>query len=179
MRLAPAIITCALLASAEAGYAQEKCTAHPDNRQVGDTLRLRPGRYRVTLVAITGSQGGSSASGILELRGAGSEEEATWGWINVDFAAVGATVYEEDDQYRPPPSSQDPQRPGVVVRAAQPKAANQVATLHLVMGELRGGLDGAGIYLEIRSILGGGYAGIWDRYGLVADGMGYFCLVRE
>ena len=49
------------------------------------------------------------------------------------------------------------------------------------LGNLRNGqvyLDGEGIALTVDVNTDSGFAGEWDRYGLLANGSGYFCAAR-
>jgi hypothetical protein len=42
-----------------------------------------------------------------------------------------------------------------------------------------GGLDGMGVVLDVKRIDSRGFAGIWDRGGIVQTGRGYFCAYRD
>ena len=155
------------------------CRPEVENRQVGERIDLPVGSYELILVAIAGSAAGAEARGTLSLRpGPGDPTVATWGAVEIDFDAVGAPV-EAEPQYLPPPTSTDPARPGIIIASSQPTSANQVADVRLLIGTVRGGLDGEGIALHVRNTSASGFSGTWREHGIVYDGSGYFCAVWQ
>jgi len=158
---------------------QSSCRPQVDNRRVGSAIELPPGRYDLTLVAIAGSAAGAEAKGVLHLRRLPEIHDggATWGAVELDFAAVGAPF--AGDSTVPSPNSTDPAWPGVVVYRQQPADTNQVANVRLLIGTRQGGLDGTGIALQVRHTSPVGFSGTWGEFGIARDGSGYFCATRR
>ena len=147
---------------------------------------LRPGAYRLTLVAERGSHKRASAEGQLTLVPASASDKSPitgevaqdiygppwfYGWTNLDFRRVGAPVC----YVSPSPASRDPVRPGVLMPAINFRGHPLV-----VIGaqwNVRDGsrhVDGCGIALSIEGSTGSCLHGSWDRWGIVGDGSGTF-----
>ena len=172
------------------------CLATSEQEFPGRGARLRVGVYGLTLIATTGPRTGSSATGILKLRPAKASdkspvtghhpvrfnprEQMLIGSAMLDFAAVAAPV-GADDTLIPPPSSEDPVRPGVLVLMEnwQFRSAHKVPVL--LIGTLdnrrdeEGWLDGPGIGLWVRKITDSTFSGTWGNWGILAGGAGTFC----
>jgi len=173
-----------------------KCLATSPSAVPNRGVRLRPGTYRLTLIATAGLRTGSSSTGILELRRATAQdrspltghrpvrfnprEQLLIGSVTLDFAAVAAPI-GTDDTLIPSPSSTDPVRPGVLVLMQNWQSRSAPQTPVLLIGTLgnrrdeEGWLDGPGIGLWARSIADSAFSGTWDNWGILSGGSGTFC----
>ena len=155
-------------------------------------FNLKPGKYRVTLVAISGKKKGASTTGDLRLISTSKNdispktgnsaydaenlaETPLYGSIAIDFAAVNAPVSKLS-------GSLDPIYPDVLVRIIDFAGIDgQPAVVIGSEGNRRDGvstLDGRGIGLFVQEIRDTGFAGKWDAWGIVHGGSGYFCAYR-
>ena len=174
---------------------------HGDPLDARRGTRLRPGRYRLVLVATAGSHRGRRAEGMLELRLASPTDRSPehpaerapadtsvtplWGATSIDFTAVGAPVEPRGSDWAPAPTSRDPLHPGVMALVERSDARGHPPATELLIGTLwnrrvddgRIGLDGPGIDLGIDRQRGDSAWGKWGPWGLMVDGSGYFCLL--
>lgn len=186
-----------------------QCTEVDDKLRTPDSARVPAGTYSLTVVATGGTRAGHRASGRLQLRPTSAADRSPkwpaerppegdtigtplYGATDVDFAAVGApverlnpTAYGGSDD-APPTGSTDPLHPGVLALIQNAKGQGLRQT-GLVIGTLANrrvadgvlSLDGAGIILWVRRFTASGFDGRWWNFGIVANGAGYFCAVRE
>jgi hypothetical protein len=156
---------------------------------------LRAGNYQLTLRADCGQRRGSTSEGRLTLVGASATDRSStsgavvvdlhgppqfYGWTPLDFRRVAAPIC--NDGAAPPPTSQDPMRPGVLVRSK--KSAAPPIILIGTLSNLRTGslfYDGCGIGLFVNDLDGTCYRGTWGNWGIVTGGSGTFraCLLRD
>jgi len=155
-------------------------------------IHLQPGKYKVTLVAISGKRKGASTAGDLTLISTSKKdispktgksaydaenlaETPLYGSITIDFAAVNAPVTNLS-------GSLDPVYPDVLVHVIGFEGIEgQPAVVIGSEGNRRDGvsiLDGSGIGLFVQEIRDTGFAGKWDAWGIVHGGSGYFCADR-
>lgn len=188
------------LASLSIGYSSPVCKQIPRPIEPVDSTKLLPGVYAIRFVATLGSQAGNQATGNLWLartsRADGSprtgegpppHEDLTriplFGSLDVDLGAVGAPV-DLDDPHAPHPASSDPIRPGVLVHLIDWASNYPRGTPVLTVGSLsklradQVWSDGPGIGLWVHQVREQGFSGIWDAWGLLAGGQGYFCAAR-
>jgi hypothetical protein len=152
---------------------------------------MKPGSFRLVLVATSGRKVGGVAKGELNLRPTSSTdtspktgqraqdrniaETPLYGWVTADWKVVDAPVGDNDAR------SRDPVFPGVLVLLASFKEGYSTRTPILLISTVsnrRDGevvLDGGGIGLWVRQLTDKGFAGEWSRWGIVPSGSGYFC----
>lgn len=184
-----------LLVLASTAGCSSVCPRAP--RPVANVSDLSEGRYSLTLVATRGSKRGSSVRGQLTLsrlphpHWGGSD---LYGFTDLDFSAVGAPVLGGEDI--PPPGSEDPDAPGVLVQAVDFERQYPPGTPVLLIGTV-GNLnpvagrapnegevvvlttDGSGIGLWVHEVSENGFVGRWSEWGIVRDGGGRFCAQME
>ena len=103
------------------------------------------------------------------------------GTLDVDLAIVAAPMC--GDAYDP--RSIDPGYPGVLANTITWEGDYPKGTPVLTVGALtnrRDGrqlFDGCGIGLFVTRTDASSFFGKWDRWGIVANGSGYFCAYRE
>ena len=171
----------------------------PQSPALPSTPALEPGRYDLTLVATAGPKRGATVMGTIDLlrTSAADRSQVTgrqlthvdtlamplYGWADVDFARVGAPVdLTPIDTLVPKSSSRDPARPGVVVLDFH--WTNVGHRPMVAIGSLSGRrddagwADGPGIGLSVWYNRGADFTGVWDRFGVVRGGSGYFCAWR-
>jgi hypothetical protein len=156
-----------------------------------DIALLKPGTYRLVLVATSGREQGASAEGELNLRPTSSSDRSPrtgqlaqdrnlaeaplYGWSDLDFVAVGASARKASA------SSRDPVFPGVLVRLISWQEGYPPNTPVLLVSTASNRrdevlmTDGAGIGLWVRRLSDGSFAGEWSRWGIAISGSGYFC----
>jgi len=165
------------------------------------TLKARD--YTLTIVATSGSRAGHQSRGVLRLvrtkpddRSPETGETARdqsrtnipfYGWTDADLSSVGAPLCSSAPH--PPPSSQDPIYPGVLVElpgfrdALPPEQPPNAPVLTIgTLSNLRNGStwrDGCGIALFVQSATNTTFLGSWREWGRLSDGSGYFCLSEE
>lgn len=150
---------------------------------------LKPGKYRLTLVATSGEKKGAVANGDLILivasrqdvspktgkRAYESENLADtplYGTASVDFDSIAAPVFDLS-------GTNDPIYPDVLVHVIDFKGVKRQPVVVIgSVGNRRDGvlvIDGTGIGLFVQRISERDFAGTWDAWGLVRGGSGYFC----
>jgi len=164
---------------------------------------LVPGQYHFMLVAGRGSEVGARSAGILTLyptsaadrspvrpnerARADTLEYPMYGATDLNFARVGAPL-DYQGLSAPPPASLDPLHPGVLVHCEYDSSRTSPPGITLLIGTVdnervaRTGVyfvrvDGAGIELTVRRIVGGRVFGVWRAHGMVVNGSGEFYLV--
>jgi hypothetical protein len=177
----------------------ETCKEVPTIAASFDVGLMRPGTYKLVLVATSGRKQGASAEGELSLRPTSSLDRSPrtgkvaqdanfvvtplYGWSDLDFLAVGASVASGSGG-DPAPSSRDPVYPGVLVRIGSLKEGyppNSPVLLIATVSNRRDDVlatDGGGIGLWVRRLDKNTFAGEWSRWGLAMSGSGYFCATR-
>jgi hypothetical protein len=158
---------------------------------------IRPGTYRLVMIATSGSRTGASTEGMLtlrptsptdsspttsrEVRDSLGTETPLYGWTDLDFQSIGAPIGESSD---PSPLSRDPTSPGVLVTIGRWDDRYPEDTPVLLVSTAsnrRDGaivLDGGGIGLSVRRLAPDGFSGEWYRWGIAISGSGHFCAWR-
>lgn len=180
----------------------EKPGSSGEDAQV-EAKQLRPGRYRIELVADEGAKKGASSKGDLTLITARPDDSSPvtsekptsrvgeryplYGYTNLDFKAVDAPMpakYERGE-IPPAPDSRDPIYPGVLVLELPPEGervmgAKWILTIGTVsnMRTSRRVTDGAGIALRVKAHEGDSLSGVWTAWGLRHAGSGTWSAKR-
>jgi hypothetical protein len=147
-------------------------------------LGLAAGEYKLTLHVTSWRHAGFplDAEGSLSLRQLKGQRDLLgrgfqlYGWTDVDFRALGATLGET------PPTSQDPESPGVLVKTSsarswtdQPDGAPILLIGTLANSQTsRGAKDGAGIGLLVYAKDGHCLTGKWGSWGVMDSAGGQF-----
>jgi hypothetical protein len=182
------------------GIAIISCQSWPQRHTSWD---LAPGDYALSMVATQGSMVGGVVRGRLTLKPTSDADISPrtgqrskgfldtrntplYGWTDIDLNGVAAPICPQSETLAPPPSSQDPVFPGVLVLKLDPswKLASRVMYRKeapiLVIGtgtNIRDGtqiLDGCGIGLFVQDRDGWCLRGEWAEWGLEIDGRGTF-----
>jgi hypothetical protein len=178
----------ALLAATARAASCEDVSALP---QVLAATVMKPGSFRLVLIATSGRRTGGIAEGELDLRVTSSTDRSPrtgqlandrntgeaplYGWAVADWKLVDAPV--RDDNAR----SRDPVFPGVLVKFASWREGYSASTPVLLISTVsnRGDgeiiLDGGGIGLWVRQLDENGFAGEWSGWGIAMSGSGFFC----
>lgn len=174
---------------------QELACPPPSARGVGG-IRVEPGRYDLTLVAVRDGRPSRSTRASLWLRRTSARDRSPstgrapirvdtvenylYGATTLDVRQVGAATYVDPavNGEGIPLGSADPVRPGVLVRRRHEDGG---AVLWMgASGNARdepGGLDGPGLVLTVAEAVMGAYRGRWSGAGSLRGPDGYFCLV--
>ena len=194
------VVVLALVLGSGVGADASACGPVPRPSSGIDARLLLPGNYTIRLVATRGSKAGHEAVGTLWLERTSRGDKSTltgqrplpdedlakiplFGALTADLRAVGAPV-ASDDRNAPDPASTDPVRPGVLVHLVDWDRDYPRGTVVLTVGSLSnlrseaGWLDGPGIGLWIHEVSERDFSGRWDRWGILSDGEGYFCMRR-
>lgn len=168
--------------------------------------QLAAGEYEVVMRATRGPNAGQSTRGTLHLvaskasdrspetgRGpwaVGSIEYPFYGWMEMDFDAIGAPILAGEGNS---PMSKDPIDPGVLAQAPIEEGGAPVllvgtegqtrnSSLPAEDGAIDDGsvrfvisTDGSGIGLSVHRSGPGGFKGQWKEWGIVRGGRGTFC----
>ena len=184
------LVFCAAVARAD------DCEEVPSVATSFDVALVRPGTYKLILVATSGRNQGASAEGELSLRPTSASDRSPrtgqvaqdenlaevpfYGWAELDFLAVGASVGNASAG-DPAPNSRDPVFPGVLVRLVSWMQGYPRDTPVLLISTVSNrrddvlATDGGGIGLWVRRLGETSFAGEWSRWGIVISGSGYFC----
>jgi len=174
----PALFTTAIALLAVWSCTTSDCP-RPD-RPSADAPAPSPGNYAITFVATVGATAPSTVSGALVLVPGKSADTPLYGWLSADLSVVSAPL----DPEAPLPSSQDPNRPGVLLRIIASDHSLPHGTPVLTIGTPSNQLgvqveDGAGIGLWVDRANETGFSGQWRAWGIVQAGSGYFCAQRQ
>lgn len=175
-------------------YATVACERRATGPVAVDEASMAPGTYQLVLVATKGDRKRARAYGLLTLRQSPPDERPRpvgevrvgWEWdpkeligtLDVDLSRVAAPMCGD----APDPRSTDPVYP--VVKTIDWDDRYPQGTPVMVVGTLsnrRDGTqacDGCGIGLFVTHADSTGFFGKWDRWGIVANGSGYFCAYR-
>ncbi len=189
MRLVLLATLALLSAMARAQECQEVSTA-PSSL---DATLMKPGAFRLVLVATSGRKRGGTTRGNLKLNRTSTSDRSpktgeladdSWGrdittaplygWATANWRSIGAPVSYREAR------SRDPVYPGVLVRILSSPGYPYTPTLKIA-GNARAGeitLDGAGIFLSVRQLDDTGFYGDWRGAGVVTSGSGHFCAIR-
>jgi hypothetical protein len=187
----PSSILVSLLALAACAARADTCEEVPSVAASLDSALLKPGTYKLVVVATSGRKQGASAEGELNLRPTSPSDRSPrtgqiaqdtnlaeaplYGWAELDFLAVDAPVGNALA------SSRDPVFPGVLVRLISWQEGYPAKTPVLLVSTVSNRrddmilLDGGGIGLWVRRLSEGSFAGEWSGWGIAISGTGYFC----
>jgi hypothetical protein len=187
----PSSIIVSLLALAAYAARADTCERAPSVAASFDVTLLKPGTYKLVVVATSGRKQGASAEGELNLRPTSPSDRSPrtgqiaqdrnlaeapfYGWAELDFLAVGAPVGNAVA------SSRDPVFPGVLVRLISWQEGYPEKTPVLLVSTVSNRrddmivMDGGGIGLWVRRLSDGSFAGDWSGWGIAISETGYFC----
>jgi hypothetical protein len=154
---------------------------------------IKPGKYRLTLVATAGDKKGAIVHGYLILKPTSHDdvspktgkralkdedlsETPLYGSVDIDFQAVSAPVLDLS-------RSIDPIYPDVLVNVIDWNGVKRQPVVFIgSVGNRRDRVmstDGSGIGLFLQEINENSFAGVWDACGIILGGSGHFCAERE
>ena len=163
----------ALAVSSRSPSAQDRTSAcRPGSRTARASAPPRPGTYRLTMVAETGSRAGGVVRGNLWLAESDEgQQRRLYGHTDLALMSLGA-VLDND----PLPSSTAPHAPGVLLWPDEMLLSVSTFSNRHTAGMIRLGPGGTGLW--IRERWDSGFSGTWKSLGHVQDGYGYYCAVR-